>query len=175
MKEQIKLGLLAVIALTLIVNTYYQANTGTVVAPRNPNVEKRSAAAAGTASQSSGNITPEFTTSAAPIERKTITSLEFDSYVHDFGNINQESTNNHVFTFTNTGNEPLIIENAKGSCGCTVPEYPKHPINPGETGEIKIEYKPGKQKGNQTKNITITANTQPEETILRIKADVAEI
>ena len=175
MKEQIKLGLLALIAATLIVNTYYQANSGKVIAPRKSEAKSSAAAASSSANKSNQNITPEFTTSEAPVERGAITSIEFGEYMHDFGTIQQESTNNHVFTFTNTGDEPLIIDKAKGSCGCTVPEYPKHPINPGETGEIKVEYKPGKQKNQQTKNITITANTQPEETVLRIKAFVEEL
>ncbi len=100
------------------------------------------------------------------------TSISFASLDHDFGNIDQGSTNDFVFTFTNTGNEPLIITNAKGSCGCTVPKWPKEPIAPGETGELEIVYKPGKQKNSQTKSITVTANTEPEKTILKIKANV---
>jgi len=59
-----------------------------------------------------------------------------------------------------------------GSCGCTVPDYPKHPIAPGESGELKIEYKPGKQEGKQNKTVTVTANTEPSQTVLRISADV---
>lgn len=100
------------------------------------------------------------------------TSISFASLDHDFGSIDQGSTNNYVFTFTNTGNEPLIITNAKGTCGCTVPRWPKEPIAPGETGELEIIYKPGKQKNSQTKSITVTANTEPEKTILKIKANV---
>ena len=81
----------------------------------------------------------------------------------------------NIFEFTNTGNEPLIIQDAKGSCGCTVPKYPKEPIAPGATGEIEVEYKPGTQKGNQTKAVTLTANTQPEQTVLQITAMVEEV
>jgi len=91
---------------------------------------------------------------------------------HDFGSIQQDTENEHVFSFTNTGNEPLIIEKAKGSCGCTVPEYPKEPIPPGESSEIRVVYKPGKQKNNQTKKVTVTANTDPVQTVLTIKANV---
>jgi len=100
------------------------------------------------------------------------TSITFAEYDHDFGNIQQDSENAYTFTFTNTGNEPLVIEKAKGSCGCTVPTYPKEPIAPGATGEIGVVYKPGKQKNNQTKKVTITANTDPVQTILTIKANV---
>lgn len=102
------------------------------------------------------------------------TKVEFKELAHDFGSIQQNTTNDHVFTFTNTGDKPLIIESALGSCGCTVPDYPKQPIQPGETGEIKVTYKPGKQKGKQSKTVTITANTQPKSTYLQINAVVNE-
>jgi hypothetical protein len=101
--------------------------------------------------------------------------MSFGSNSHDFGSIGQDTDNKKIFTFTNTGSEPLIIENAKGSCGCTVPKYPKEPIVPGGTGEIEVVYKPGKQKNKQTKNITITANTSPSNTVLTITADVQEV
>ncbi|MCB0401790.1 MAG: DUF1573 domain-containing protein [Flavobacteriales bacterium] len=91
---------------------------------------------------------------------------------HDFGTIDQDTKNTKVFKFTNTGKEPLIIEDAKGSCGCTVPTYPKEPIKPGETGEIEVAYSPGKQSGAQTKTVTITANTEPITTTLNISANV---
>lgn len=103
------------------------------------------------------------------------TTLKFDNYEHDFGKIKQDTDNRYVFKFTNTGSEPLVIENAKGSCGCTVPEYPKEPIAPGASSEISVLYKPGKQSNQQTKKITITANTDPVQTILTIKADVQEV
>ncbi|MBD3661235.1 MAG: DUF1573 domain-containing protein, partial [Arenibacter algicola] len=90
----------------------------------------------------------------------------------DFGTIEQNTTNPKTFTFTNTGDEPLIISDAKGSCGCTVPSYPKAPIPPGGTGEIEVVYRPGQQKNQQTKTVTVTANTEPAQTVLRIKANV---
>lgn len=102
------------------------------------------------------------------------TNITFDNYDHDFGNVMQDTENSYVFKFRNTGNEPLVIEKAKGSCGCTVPTYPKEPIPPGGVGEIGVVYKPGKQKNNQTKKVTITANTDPVQTILSIKANVQE-
>jgi hypothetical protein len=100
------------------------------------------------------------------------TDIQFAEMEHDFGVIDQNTTNPKVFTFTNTGSEPLIISNAKGSCGCTVPDYPRQPIAPGETGDIKVVYSPGNQANQQTKSITITANTEPATTVLRIKANV---
>lgn len=100
------------------------------------------------------------------------TSINFLSYKADFGKILSTSTSKHTFTFTNSGVEPLVITNVKGSCGCTVPQWTKEPIAPGETGEIKIVFKPKGQSGNQTKQITVSANTKPKNTILQIKADV---
>jgi hypothetical protein len=107
----------------------------------------------------------------APPARPT-TTLEFVAMEHDFGDIYQGSENPHVFRFTNTGTEPLVIENAKGSCGCTVPFYAKDPILPGEESEIHVVYKPGKQQGPQTKSVTLMANTATGTTILRLKANV---
>ena len=82
----------------------------------------------------------------------------------------------HVFKFKNTGNEPLIISNAKGSCGCTVPEWPKDAIAPGKSGEIKVVFD-SKGKGavggkEDSKRVTITANTDPVETYLTIKGKI---
>jgi hypothetical protein len=110
------------------------------------------------------------TTEAVDNTPKTL--VTFGNYEHDFGTIKQDSENKYKFSFTNTGSEPLLIESATGSCGCTVPNYPKQPIPPGGTGEIDVEYKPGKQENAQTKTVTIVANTEPRETVLRLKAFV---
>ena len=120
------------------------------------------------------SVDPLKTTASKTAPAGPVTTMEFAETNHDFGTITQDSENTKVFSFTNTGTEPLIIENAKGSCGCTVPEYPKEPIPPGEQGEIKVVYKPGKQKNAQSKNVTITANTLPEKSVLTIKANVLE-
>jgi hypothetical protein len=103
------------------------------------------------------------------------TAMAFAETSHDFGAIDQDSKHTKVFEFKNTGDKPLLIETARGSCGCTVPNYPKQPIPPGETGEIEVVYSPGKQKGKQNKSVTIIANTEPRTTVLQIAADVAEI
>ena len=103
------------------------------------------------------------------------TAVAFAETAHDFGTIKQDSKNTKVFKFTNTGDKPLLIESARGSCGCTVPNYPKQPIPPGQEGEIEVVYSPGKQKGQQTKSVTIIANTEPRTTVLQIKANVEEV
>ncbi|PIB33956.1 hypothetical protein BFP72_00160 [Reichenbachiella sp. 5M10] len=91
---------------------------------------------------------------------------------HDFGTINEGDKVIHVFEFENTGDAPLIISDAKGSCGCTVPEWPKEPIGIGEKGEIKVEFNSRKKPGIQNKTVTITANTFPKQTRIKIKANV---
>lgn len=100
------------------------------------------------------------------------TTIKFKEEIHDFGAVPQDSENKYSFEFTNTGVEPLVIENAKGSCGCTVPNYPKEPVMPGQSATIDVVYKPGKQQGPQQKTVTITANTNPKNTVVKIKADV---
>ena len=81
----------------------------------------------------------------------------------------------HIFEFTNTSNNPLTISNAKGSCGCTVPEWPKEPIAPGEVGEIKVKYDSKGKKGKQSKTVTLTANTIPANTLITITSDVIKL
>ena len=78
----------------------------------------------------------------------------------------------HIFTFTNTGDNPLIIDRCKGSCGCTVPKCPKEPIAPGEEGEIEVKFNSKGKKNKQTKTVTINANTVPEQTRITISANV---
>ena len=77
---------------------------------------------------------------SAKVETAGGAEMTFDAEVIDYGTIAQNADGVRTFTFTNTGNAPLIISNAKGSCGCTVPTWPKQPINPGEKGEIKVKY-----------------------------------
>jgi len=102
------------------------------------------------------------------------TNIKFGTDLHEFGNVDVNSENKFSFTFKNSGNEPLKISNAKGSCGCTVPNWPKEPILPGKSGEIEVVFRPSKgQAGTeQTKNVTVSANTSPPNTILKITAFV---
>ena len=104
------------------------------------------------------------------------TVMTFENTTYNFGTIMEGDIAEHRYTFTNTGNEPLIISNAKGSCGCTVPEWPKQPIPVGGTGEILVRFdskNKGKVGGNpQTKTVTVTANTDPADTRLYIKGTV---
>ncbi len=97
--------------------------------------------------------------------------IDFDKLVHDYGTIYQNGNGVCKFKFTNTGKEPLILSKPKSSCGCTVPTWPKHPILPGQTEEIKVTYAT-KRIGPINKNVTIYSNAKNKQVILRIKGKV---
>jgi opacity protein-like surface antigen len=88
---------------------------------------------------------------------QTGAQITFEKLVHDYGTIVQDADGNCEFKFKNTGNEPLIISGAKGSCGCTVPEWSKEPIAPGQSGSIKVKYDT-KRIGKFSKTVTVTSN-----------------
>lgn len=100
--------------------------------------------------------------------------MEFDDTEFDFGTVEQGDVVKHVFTFTNTSDEMLILTNAKGSCGCTVPQWPNDPIAPGETASIAVEFNTKGKRGKQNKRVTITANTEIPQTFLYVKGTVSE-
>jgi len=98
--------------------------------------------------------------------------MDFESLELDYGTIDQGSEPLRVFKFTNTGAAPLVITNAKGSCGCTVPSYPKTPIMPGEESAIEVRYDTNRV-GPFTKRVTLTTNENGENTVvLTIKGKV---
>ena len=92
--------------------------------------------------------------------------FNFEKDLHDFGQLIDGEKVSYSFKFTNSGNAPLIISNAKGSCGCTVPNWPKDPISPGETGTIDVTFNSSGRIGKQNKAITLTANTNPSRKVL---------
>lgn len=185
LEAKLKVGLLAVIAVTLIINTWMQAGnsrpvydtapppSGTEVMQGTNMVTPGANAAQQPATSLANNLTtPGAATTPAATDNKPTTSIQFAQYDHDFGTIKQNTTNTKVFEFTNAGTNPLVITGAKGSCGCTVPDYPKEPILPGEKSKITVTYSPGQKEGDQNNTVTITANTNPPTTIVRIKANV---
>jgi uncharacterized protein DUF1573 len=184
MKENIKIGLIGVIALTLVINTFFMEDKPTRrEAIDNTLVPQSNIAATPALNNALTNTnlpptninqTPPPNPTPAPLlsETRAKTGVKFVDVAHNFGSIQQDSKNTKTFKFTNIGTEPLIIESAVGSCGCTVPKFPKEPIKPGATGEIEVVYSPGKQQGAQTKTVTITANTDPITTVLNISANV---
>lgn len=98
--------------------------------------------------------------------------ISFDKTEHDFGTINEGDVVETVFSFTNTGKSELIISSAKGSCGCTVPEWPKEPILPGQKGEIKVKFNSDRKPNKQQKQVTLATNSNEGKEILIIKAQV---
>ena len=100
--------------------------------------------------------------------------IEFEKLVHDYGEIPYNGNGECEFRFTNTGNEPLIIQKPKSSCGCTIPSWPKEPILPGESDAIKVTYRTNRV-GAINKSVTVTSNAKTNGTVvLRIKGKVLE-
>ena len=122
-----------------------------------------------------GNKSSNNTSNDQVISKAVSTSPEmtFDKNLHDFGTIQEGETVSTLFTFTNTGKSDLIIVDARGSCGCTVPEYPKNiPIAPGGTGELRVSFNSNNMPNLQQKTVTISANTDSGRESIRIKAMV---
>jgi len=190
--NKIKIGLLALIALTLIINTYYQA-TGSSSLPQANNSKGNLSSYSNIPTSENEEIVdktkevqdinplknPNLNT--LPITEPTapntgpVTNIKFATDVVNFGKIKAQSENNYAFEFVNTGTEPLLIENAKGSCGCTVPNWPKDPIMPGEKGAIDVVYRPKTRdsEGEDKKTVTVFSNTNPKTTVLTVKAMVS--
>ncbi len=98
-------------------------------------------------------------------------TMSFDKDAIDYGTIKQDADGYRTFTFTNTGKTPLIISEAHGSCGCTVPTYPKEPIMPGQKAEIKVHYDTHRV-GPFSKSVTVNSNAKNSPVVLRISGTV---
>lgn len=107
-----------------------------------------------------------------PVDTVNVAKMTFENKHFDFGTIQEGKVVNHVYKFTNTGKIPLVISDARSTCGCTVPKWPKDPIQPGASGEISVRFDSSNKKDTQAKPITITANTYPSQTVLQIKGIV---
>lgn len=103
--------------------------------------------------------------------------IKFDKIMHDFGEFPESAPMVEcTFPFTNTGNKPLVINQAVASCGCTVPTYTKKPIAPGEKGEIKVVYNgEGKFPGHFKKSITVRTNAETEMVRLYVSGNMTEV
>ena len=101
-------------------------------------------------------------------------AITFEEDKHNFGIIKEGDFAEYSFKFNNTGNGDLLIANATASCGCTVPEYPKGIIKPGEEGFIKVKFDSKGKVGMFEKTITITCNTEVRETVLTIGGEVVK-
>ncbi|MFM9986666.1 MAG: DUF1573 domain-containing protein [Flavobacteriales bacterium] len=171
MSNGLKVGLLVVIAGALGFLGYSQWKKGNDEIESRPIPVAEQVQADVTGNANGGQPKKDGDVGAAS-QTRAKTSITYDKREHDFGKIKQGDQVECAFKVTNTGNEPLIIENAKGSCGCTVPEYPKDPIPPGESRDIKVKFNSAGKSNANTKTVTITANTDPIESVLTIKAFV---
>ena len=109
---------------------------------------------------------------AAAIDSGKLPEFSFVDEEYHFGEMIEGDVREHTFEFTNTGEIPLIISAAQGSCGCTVPDFPREPIAPGAKAEIHISFNSAGKSGNQEKTVTLTANTVPNIYVLKIMATV---
>ncbi|MDB5129912.1 DUF1573 domain-containing protein [Mucilaginibacter sp.] len=98
--------------------------------------------------------------------------MKFEKETHDFGKIKEGDKVTYEFKFTNTGKSPLIIKDAIATCGCTKPEWPKSPIQPGADGAIKVTFNSAGKMGLQDKQITITGNTVPAQSMVHLIGEV---
>lgn len=98
--------------------------------------------------------------------------IAFEQLSYDFGVITIGEKVTHVFKFKNTGDLPLTITNAQASCGCTVPEFPRESLNPGETGIIKVVFNSTNKSGIQDAVVTITSNGEPTTSLLHLTGNV---
>ncbi len=113
-------------------------------------------------------------TADQPISADQAAKVDFEEYTFDFGSLKEGDKAEHVFKFKNTGKAPLVITNARGNCGCTVPQWPREPIPPNAEGEIRVLFDSKGKLGRQEKEVILTANTIPNRTKLRITANIAE-
>jgi hypothetical protein len=105
-------------------------------------------------------------------EIKDPTTVAVIDTIYNFGKVNEGEIVEYNYRFKNTGNKPLIIEEATASCGCTVPEKPDHEIPPGEIGFIKVKFNSDHRPGEAYKSITVTSNANPEFPTLYLKGTV---
>ena len=97
--------------------------------------------------------------------------IQFEEAIIDYGEVEFESDGKRIFKFKNIGNAPLVFQRISSSCGCTIPKKPEKPIEPGEIGEIEVEYDT-KRVGLFMKAISVTSNSKNPSTVLRIKGEV---
>ena len=131
-------------------------------------------ATATTTTEATSTATPPSTATAAPtVDPATLTKVEWlDGMDKDFGKIKEGETLEVSFRFKNVGDKPLVISNVSASCGCTVPETPKKPYQPGETGVIKASFNSAGKSGAQAKQVNVFANLEPATTTLNFRVEV---
>ena len=109
-------------------------------------------------------------TASGDTSKKQVPEITFDKKMHDFGRLSQGESIAYSFKFTNTGNADLVISNCDATCGCTVADFPKNRIKPGETGYITVSFNSAGKYGQEEQMIEVMANTQPSRTQLIVRA-----
>jgi len=112
------------------------------------------------------------TASDKPIEAGLAPTMVFNELKHDFGKIIQGEKVSYSFIFKNTGGTDLVISSAQGSCGCTVPTYPKEPVKPGQEAKIDVVFDSSGKSGLVEKTVTLTTNCNPSTQILTVSSTV---
>lgn len=182
-RQNLILGGMAIMALWLLVLTYKVfaggADASTIAAARALQTPTASVPVApGTQpamKPTNATTQPQQVPTEPQVDPATAAEITFAENSFDFGTLQEGEKVEHIFKFTNTSDKPLTISNARGSCGCTVPEWPRDPIAPGADGEIKVKFDSKGKQGQQSKNVTITANTIPANTMLTITSDVIKL
>jgi len=105
-------------------------------------------------------------------DQNAVPEFTFETDNHEFGEIQQGEKVTYAFKFKNTGKAPLVISSASATCGCTVPEYTKTPVQPGEEGFINVTFDSAGKSGMTSKTVTLIANTIPNTKVLTISADI---
>lgn len=105
----------------------------------------------------------------------SMATMDFADTAHDFGTMHEGEMASYEFKFKNNGKAPLLISNAAGSCGCTVPDYPHSPIEPGKEGIINVKFNSTGKTGLQNKSVNIFTNSTKGTHLLTIKAEVTEV
>lgn len=124
--------------------------------------------------QISTDIVNNPNTAEGNIDLASLPKFQFTEEEHDFGRIIQGEKVSWSFRFKNVGKSDMVISSVKGSCGCTVADFPKKPIRPGEENQITVSFDSEGKRGMQNKTLTVAANTQPNIKVLTIKAEIIE-
>lgn len=111
-------------------------------------------------------------TANQPLDTVNVAKLTFEYEEFDFGSVKEGEEVTHHFRFRNTGKVPLLITDARSSCGCTVPTWPREPVAPGQGGEIKVVFNTLNKSGQQRKEVAITANTYPAQNTVFLSGKV---
>lgn len=127
-------------------------------------------------SESNGQVSTDLVnnpvSASGTSDEENVAMVEFENETHDFGKITEGEKVSYAFKFKNSGKADLIISDAKGSCGCTVPQWPKNPIAPGGSGVIDVTFDSRGKSGMQNKTVTLITNAIPNTKVLSVSGEV---